>query len=475
MLRERSLFLQRLLFGADLTLIALAWVLAWIVRFEVLSPPGWIPIETYLGFLPFVLAVWGGVLLVSGLYRTRRAQRLTLVVYAVARAVVLGLVVSLGALFFYREFSFSRLHVLLFAGFASVFLVGLRLAIYTVLRRGRESGRNVRRVLIVGAGKAGQRLARAFRHYPWMGFEVIGFLDDREGAVEAEPPDPLYPESVERPTVLGPVDAIEDVLEARGSVDLVYAALPLAAANKIQIVAEACARHTAHLCLVPDLFGLDLLMNSRVSDVDGLPVIHLLDEAPFDFRQVIKRAADVAFSIAVLILLSPLLATIALAVKWSSPGPVLYRQERMSLNGQTFDILKFRSMPVDAEAGTGAVWSTKGESRATPVGAFLRRTSLDELPQFWNVLRGDMSVVGPRPERPTLIEGFRQQIPGYMLRHKTKAGITGWAQVNGWRGDTSLTKRIEYDLFYIQNWSLWLDFKIVLLTVWKGFVHENAH
>ena len=226
---------------------------------------------------------------------------------------------------------------------------------------------------------------------------------------------------------------------------------------------------------MPDLFGLDLLMNSRVSDVDGLPVIHLLDEEPFDFRQVIKRAADVAFSIAVLILLSPLLAAIALAVKGSSPGPVLYRQERMSLNGQTFDILKFRSMPVDAEAGTGAVWSTKGESRATPVGAFLRRTSLDELPQFWNVLRGDMSVVGPRPERPTLIEGFRQQIPGYMLRHKTKAGITGWAQVNGWRGDTSLTKRIEYDLFYIQNWSLWLDFKIVLLTVWKGFVHENAH
>ena len=479
MLRERSLLLQRLLFGADLALIALAWVIAWVFRFEVLTPPQWVPLSQYLGFLPFVLAVWGGVLLVSGLYRTRRAQRLTLVAYAVARAVALGLVVSLGALFFYREFSFSRLHVLLFAVLASVFLAGLRFGIYTVLRRGRESGRNVRRVLIVGAGKAGQRLARAFQHYPWMGFEVIGFLDDREGEVEAEPPDPLYPERVERPRVLGPVSAVEALLdrhapEGGGGIDMVYAALPLSAADKIQEVAEACAQHTAHLCLVPDLFGLDLL-NSRISDVDGLPVIHLMDEAPLDIRQVIKRAGDVAFSVAALVLLSPVLAVIAAAVKLSSPGPVLYRQTRMGLNGQTFEILKFRSMPVDAEATTGAVWSTKGETRATRVGSFLRRTSLDELPQFWNVLMGDMSVVGPRPERPALIEDFRHQIPGYMLRHKTKAGITGWAQVHGWRGDTSLHKRIEYDLYYIQNWSLWLDLKIVVLTVFKGFVHENAH
>jgi putative colanic acid biosynthesis UDP-glucose lipid carrier transferase len=222
------------------------------------------------------------------------------------------------------------------------------------------------------------------------------------------------------------------------------------------------------------LFGLDLL-NSRISDVDGLPVIHLMDEAPLDIRQVIKRAGDVAFSIAALTALAPVLAVIAVAVKLSSPGPVLYRQTRMGLNGQTFEILKFRSMPVDAEATTGAVWSTKGETRATRVGSFLRRTSLDELPQFWNVLMGDMSVVGPRPERPALIEDFRHQIPGYMLRHKTKAGITGWAQVHGWRGDTSLHKRIEYDLYYIQNWSLWLDLKIVVMTVFKGFVHENAH
>ena len=474
MLLERSVFLQRGLFLADLLLTALAWVLAWTIRFEVLTPPEWVPLTAYLEFLPFVLAVWGGVFLVSGLYQTRRAQRLTLMVWAVGRAVLLSLGASVAALFFFREFSFSRAHMLLFGAFSSLLLVGLRLAIYVALRSARQRGRNVRRVLIVGAGKAGQRLARAFRHYPWMGFEVVGFLDDRVGAVEEEPRDPLYPEQAGPPNVLGAVGDIGDVLDAH-PVDLVYAALPIAASGQIEAVARACATRTAHLALVPDLFGLDLMMNARVSHVDGLPVLHLIDEAPFDLRTVLKRVLDVTFSAASLVLLSPLLLLIALAVKLSSPGPVLYRQTRMGLNGQTFEILKFRSMPVDAEAASGPVWSQPGETRATRVGAFLRRTSLDELPQFLNVIRGDMSVVGPRPERPALIADFRHQIPGYMLRHKTKAGITGWAQVNGWRGDTSLEKRIEFDLYYIQNWSLWLDLKIMALTVTRGFVHENAH
>ena len=492
MLKERSQTLQRSLFVTDLVLLASAWLVAYVIRFQILDPGSpfewtWLterlplthrpepsPIGPYLGLLPFVLPVWGGALLLSGLYQTRRAQRLSYVVWAVARAAGLSLAVSVAALFFYREFSFSRVHMLLFGVLSGAFLVGLRLAIYVALRRARQRGTNLRRVLIVGAGKAGQRLARAFRHYPWMGFEVVGFLDDREGTVTAEPPDPFYPEQTDPPRVLGPIASVGEVLD-REDVDIVYAALPLSAAQKIEAVAEACSIRTAHLCLVPDLFGLDLLLNSRVSDVDGLPVIHLLDEAPFEIRTVLKRALDVTFSLAALLLLSPLLLCIAAAVKLSSPGPVFYRQERMSLNGQTFGMLKFRSMPVDAESATGAVWSKPGESRATAVGAFLRKTSLDELPQFLNVLRGDMSVVGPRPERPVFIEGFRHEIPGYMLRHKMKAGITGWAQVHGWRGNTSLTKRIEYDLYYIQNWSLWLDVKIMVMTVFKGFVHENAY
>lgn len=480
MLQERSLLLQRLLFGFDLILIAGAWLLAWVIRFEWMDSAEQVPLGQYLAFLPVVIVLWSAVFLLSGLYRARRAQRLTLIAYAVARAVALGLFASVAATFFYREFSFSRLHMLLFGGLSSAFLVGLRATIYLGLRRARADGRNLRRVLVVGAGKTGQRLARAFRQYPWMGFEVVGFLDDRGPAVQAEPVDGLYPTpNPAPPLILGSVDDIGEVLDRfRGEnrpIDFVYAALPLESSHKIERVAEAVSIRTSSLALVPDLFQLELLVNARVSDVDGLPVLHLMDEAPFDIWQVAKRGLDFAFSGVALLLLAPLMAAIAVAVKLSSPGPVFYGQERMSLNGQTFRMLKFRSMPVNAEAKSGAVWAKSGEQRATKVGAFLRRTSLDELPQFINVLRGDMSVVGPRPERPVFIEQFRHEVPGYMLRHKMKAGITGWAQVHGWRGNTSIHKRLEYDMYYIQNWSLWLDVKIMALTLFKGFVHENAY
>jgi Undecaprenyl-phosphate glucose phosphotransferase len=474
MLLERSLLLQRLLFVLDLVLIAAAWLLAWVIRFQVLTPPRYVPLVEYLVYLPFILAVWSVVFLLSGLYQARRAQRLTLVTYGVARAVALGLFVSVAATFFYREFEFSRLHMILFGGISSTLLVGLRGGIYLFLRRARAHGRNLRRVLIVGAGRAGQRLAHAFRAYPWMGFDVVGFLDDRGSENEL-----AGPGAAGLPEVIGTVDEIGEILDRLASsghpVDFVYAALPLEAAGKIKRVADAVAVRTANLAMVPDLFQLDLLLNARVSDVDGLPVLHLLDEAPFDIRHVAKRALDIAFSMAALAMLSPILGAIALAVKMSSRGPIFYRQERMSLNGQTFRMLKFRSMPVGTEKSSGAVWAKPGETRATRVGAFLRRTSLDELPQFFNVLRGDMSVVGPRPERPVFIEQFRHEVPGYMLRHKMKAGITGWAQIHGWRGDTSIHKRIEYDLYYIRNWSLRLDLKIMAMTVFKGFVHENAY
>jgi putative colanic acid biosynthesis UDP-glucose lipid carrier transferase len=305
-------------------------------------------------------------------------------------------------------------------------------------------------------------LGKAITEYPWMGFELIGYLDDFKTDDD----------------VLGPTtDAarIVDAYEAAGTpVDYLYVALPLTAAPRIEQVVGEMTTRLVHVCLVPDLFQFDIL-NGRVTELDGLPVIHLIDETPLDFRRAVKRGIDIVFSAALLAVISPLLLVVAVAVKLSSPGPVFYRQERMGLNGQRFDMLKFRSMPVDAEAETGAVWARAGERRATRVGSFLRRTSLDELPQFINVLRGDMSIVGPRPERPVFILEFRDRVPRYMLRHKMKAGITGWAQVNGWRGDTSIERRIEHDIYYIRNWSLRLDLKIMLMTLWRGFVNENAY
>ena len=465
MLREQGQLLQRVLFVADLVLIGAAWVVAWTIRFEVLTPPQYVPLARYLEFLPAVLVIWGLVFLMSGLYQPQRATRLPLIAFTVARAVFLGLVVSVFAMFFFRAFSFSRLHMLVFGLVSSGMLVGLRLAIFAVLRQARRRGRNMRRVLIVGAGHAGQRIANAFRLYPWMGIEVVGFLDD---LTQNDPGN-----------ILGTTEEIGDVMDRLATegrrIDSVYIALPSWASEKIDQMMAAATKRLAHVSFVPDLFQFEVILNHRVSDIDGLPVIHLVDEAPHDVRRALKRSVDIVFSASVLLLLSPLFVMLAIAVKMSSPGPVFYRQERMGLNGHQFDMLKFRSMPVNAEAPTGAVWATPGESRATPAGAFLRRTSLDELPQFINVLKGDMSVVGPRPERPVFIEEFKDRVPNYMLRHKMKAGITGWAQINGWRGNTSIEKRIEYDLYYIQNWSLYLDFKIMLLTVFKGFVHENAY
>ena len=463
MLQEQSRLFQRLLFFADLLLVVAGWVLAYLVRFEWLTPPEWVPLPTYLRLLPWVLLLSAGVFWFSGLYAPDRAQRLPLLAYGVAKAVGLGLLLVAASLSFYRTFSFSRLHMLLFGAITPVLMVGLRLVLYAALRRARQQGRNLRRVLIVGAGVAGRKLAEAFRAYPWMGLDVVGFVDDFKGG---------------EPGVLGTVDetaAVMDRLERKGQpVDYVYIALPPAAAARIQRLAAELSTRLAHVCLVPDLFQFNIL-NSRVTDVDGLPVIHLVDEAPLEGRRLVKRFVDVAFSLLVLLLTAPLMLVVALAVRLSSPGPVLYRQERMGLNGQRFDILKFRTMPVRAEAATGPVWATPREARATRVGRLLRRTSLDELPQFVNVLRGDMSVVGPRPERPVFIEEFKEKVPHYMLRHKVKAGITGWAQVNGWRGNTSIEKRIEYDLYYIRNWSLGLDLKIMLLTLRRGFLHENAY
>lgn len=469
MLQEQSRLFQRILFAVDLALIVIGWILAWFIRFEVLAwtgfipPPEWLPLSRYLAFLPWVLIVSMAAFWFAGLYAPDRLQRMTHLALSVAKAVVIGLIVITASLSFYRELYFSRLHMMLFGAITPMLMVLARLAMYMLLRRARKRGMYLRRVLILGAGDAGRKLEEALRRYPWIGFEIAGFLDDRKRDQE---------------DVLGEISeavaVVDRFQQENRPVDYVYIALPLTALHRIEPIVNELSTRLAHVCIVPDLFHFDIV-NSRVTSVGGLPIIHLIDEAPLEFARITKRIVDVVFALTALVLLSPLLLLLAIGVKLSSPGPVFYRQSRMGLNGRTFDMLKFRSMPVDAEAATGAVWAKAGEKRATRIGALMRRTSLDELPQFINVLKGDMSVVGPRPERPVFIEQFRGRVPRYMLRHKVKAGITGWAQVNGWRGDTSIEKRIEYDLYYIRNWSLTLDVKIMIMTLWAGFVNKNAY
>ncbi len=462
MLQEHTRLFQRLMFVGDVVFAVIAWILAYYIRFEILVPPEWVPFEQYLFLLPWVLIVASLVFWSTGLYAPDIAQRLPTLVLAVAKAVAFELIVVAASLSFYRTLSFSRLMLILFGVITPFLMVSFRLALYAYVRRARRHGKFVRRVLIVGAGRVGRRLRSAFEQFPWMGLRVVGFADDQQSG----------------PDVLGGtgdvVTIVDESHEKGEPIDYVYIALPLTAARLVERLIEDMSSRLAHVCLVPDLFEFDVL-NSRVTHIGGMPVIHVIDEAPIEFGRFLKRALDVGISLAVLTVASPLLLILAIAVKMSSRGPVFYRQERMGLNGLRFNMLKFRSMPVNVEKETGPVWAKPGETRATGIGAFMRRTSLDELPQFINVLKGDMSVVGPRPERPVFIDEFKDRIPRYMLRHMTKAGITGWAQVHGWRGNTSLEKRIEYDLYYIQNWSLTLDLKIMWMTLWSGFVSENAY
>ena len=275
------------------------------------------------------------------------------------------------------------------------------------------------------------------------------------------------------PHYLGEVSSLGKKVEQIYA-DEIWIFLPLRDAPKLREMLHELRHCTANVRYFPDLKGYNLI-NHSVSEIGGFPVINIT-ESPFsDERKVIKRIEDIILSLIILILLSPVMAVVAIMVKLSSPGPILYRQERLSWGGRSFEMLKFRSMPVDAEVNTGAVWAKPNEQRATRIGSFLRKTSLDELPQFLNVLKGDMSIVGPRPERPVFVERFKNEIPDYMKKHMVKGGITGWAQVNGFRGDTSLEKRIESDIYYINNWSLLLDIRIILRTILVALKDDNAY
>jgi Undecaprenyl-phosphate glucose phosphotransferase len=261
----------------------------------------------------------------------------------------------------------------------------------------------------------------------------------------------------------------------RQQVDIVFIALPHADASRLTAVLSGIGDDPIAIHLVPDVFSL-VPARGGVEEFEMIPFIHLRESQLYGWNRVLKRAFDLVFGALALAVAAPMMLAIAVALKLTSPGPVLYHQERMGVDGRRFRMLKFRTMRVNAEAETGPVWARPDDPRRTALGSFLRRTSLDELPQLFNVLRGEMSLVGPRPERPSFVEEFRRRVPGYMLRHKVKAGITGWAQINGWRGNTSIERRIECDLYYIERWSLGFDLKILLQTFWYGFrINRNAH
>ncbi|MEK7469241.1 MAG: undecaprenyl-phosphate glucose phosphotransferase [Planctomycetota bacterium] len=467
MLKRHSQLIEAFMFLADMAVTAGAWAFAFWVRFDsglFEAQKGRPDFAHYAKFLPAVLVLAAVSYRAFRFYSARRSDSLLTEWFDIARAQIMLFLFMTGLTFVYKSFEYSRLVFGIFIALNFVALAVERTSVRIALRWARRHGWNLRRALIVGAGRTGQELALSLRRHRWMGIVPAGYVDGREDRLGKK---------FHRVLVVGKPEDLPALIKEH-SADQVYVALPAREHETFEKVMELLSEETADIRVIPDIGSFDAL-NHSISDIDGLPVILLRESPLYGWNLLLKRFLDFAFSGFALLLISPVLAFVAIGVKLSSPGPVFYGQERMGLDGRTFKMWKFRSMRVDAEAQTGAKWATADDPRKTKFGAFIRKTSLDELPQFWNVLVGDMSVVGPRPERPVFIQDFKKQIPRYMLRHKMKAGITGWAQVNGWRGNTSLKKRIQYDLYYIENWSLWLDVRIILLTVIRGFVNPNAY
>ena len=356
--------------------------------------------------------------------------------------------------------SFSRGWGMLWYVIGYTLLAAFRGATRWALSRLRASGRNVRRIVVVGTADTVENVIDTLHRRSWAGYSVVAAFAD--GGI---PPG--------KDTLIGgdARDAAAHVMA--NDVDEVWIALPLHREALVADILESLRNTTLDIRYVPDFFGMRLI-NHSVSSIAGLSVINLSSSPMVGTNRLLKAVEDRMIAAVALLLLGPLMLCIGVAVRLSSPGPALYRQERVGWNGEPFTMYKFRSMPVDVE-DNGVTWGGAKEKQTTRFGAFLRRTSLDELPQFINVLVGDMSVVGPRPERTEFVDAFKDQIPGYMKKHIVKAGITGWAQVHGWRGDTDLAKRVEYDLYYIENWSLWLDLRIILMTVFRGMMSESAY
>jgi Undecaprenyl-phosphate glucose phosphotransferase len=363
---------------------------------------------------------------------------------------------------------YSRLWLGWWMLFGVLFSLIFRMCVYAFLQYQRLQGRNFRSVVIAGAGDLGKKLIYQTVDSPWTGFKIEALFDDNEQ---------LRGASVNGYKVRGSLGEVEAFV-ARNHIDEVWIALPLRAEERVKELLYALRHNTVNIKLIPDIFGFSLL-NHSMTEIAGLPAVNLSDTPMGGGNQIIKALEDRILALLIVPLITPLLFLIAIAIKVTSPGPILFKQKRHGWDGRVINVYKFRTMKLHDEEAGKIAQASKGDSRITPIGAFLRGCSLDELPQFYNVLQGRMSIVGPRPHAVEHNELYKEQVNQYMLRHMVKPGITGWAQVNGLRGETDtldkMKKRVKYDLFYIENWSLWFDLKIIFLTIFKGFVHKNAH
>jgi len=465
--------------------VALAWMAAYYARFHstlVTTPfppyKGIPQVRDYAELLPLILATSAIVFALQGLYRLRRPisavddSLRTIAAFIVTAALSLGVTLYIRIYFRFApevapSAEYSQGVFVLFVLFGAPLVMAGRRLLLAGFERSWARGENAVRILVAGTSELGQTVARKLAAQSRLGFHVVGFLS--EGAASPS----LGPDA---PPVVGALKDANEVI-AEKSIDAVYVALSVDQHAAMVDLVKNLNNQFIDVRIVPDLLQC-MTLRAGIEDLDGIPIVSLNETPMHGPAALVKRLMDITGALVLLIGLTviPILPAIMVAIALKGgKGPILYTQERMTVDGRRFSVYKFRTMVEDAEAGTGPVWATDGDPRRTELGAFLRKYNLDEWPQLLNILKGDMSLVGPRPERPAFVQEFQKNIPNYMLRHRVPSGLTGWAQVHGWRGNSSLEKRIEFDLYYIENWSLFLDLKILVLTLFRGFGQTHAY
>ena len=450
----------------DAIVICISYVLAWWVQFHLIvhDERGVLPMPVYMSALVFIVPGFLLLYYAFNLYMPKRIQGRRLEMSNIFLANVMGLLGTFFVLFLFKAMDFSRPMLIIFIGFNFILTFTERNLIRLVLRDIRSRGMNLKHIILVGYSKAAEGFIDRVSENPQWGYKINGILDDNYGRGS----------NYKDVQVIGKCAELQEILE-KDLQDEIVITLGLPEYYKLRGVVSACEKSGVHTKFIPDYEDI-IPTRPYTEDLLGLPVINIrhvpLTET---FNRMVKRTMDIVGSIVCIVLFSPVMLVTAIAIKCSSSGPLIFSQERVGLHNEPFRMYKFRSMRVQSARQEKKGWTTKNDPRVTKVGRLIRKTSLDELPQLFNVLKGDMSLVGPRPERPQYVEKFREEIPRYMVKHQVRPGMTGWAQVNGYRGNTSIRKRIEYDLYYIENWTVGFDLKILVLTVVKGFVNKNAY
>ncbi len=465
MIKDNQKYFNILQVLLDLGILIISFILAYMLRFDVLKDG--IPYFTLLESLGIIsLSIPFHLILYSwfDLYSSKRIKSFSSEALVILSTNIIANVLFIVMLYLFKEMNFSRKTLFFFAAINCILAIGYRGSLRFLLRRYRKKGYNLKHCLVVGTCPMSAHLIEKLQAHPAWGYNIVGCVrsDNRRSDAFCG-----Y-------RILGDLEDLNSIFE-KYYADIVMIALDETQTDKLGLLLKQCEKAGIKTHIVPYYYKY-IPTNPYIDDLDGLPIIDTR-HIPLDnlFKACLKRIFDIVFALIALILTSPLLLFSAIMIKLTSKGPILFKQERVGNNRQSFYMYKFRSMKVQTDEEEQDKWTTKDDPRKTWWGNIMRRTSIDELPQFYNVLKGDMSVVGPRPERPFFVDKFKEEIPRYMVKHQVRPGITGWAQVNGLRGDTSIEDRIEHDLYYIENWTFSMDLKIILLTVFKGFINKNAY